>query len=158
MTLIYQSYDSSQLLLNEQLLQSLIIFDQENFKWPWTEINWRDFLRTRLDSKIFILVGESNTIYGFNLVELVDNSAYLHKICIDPKLEGKGHGSELINRGLIALRSAKISTLSLEVDTNNQRAIEFYKARGFVQIGKRKRFYSDGSDAFVFELSVTAPV
>ncbi|EQC44289.1 N-acetyltransferase [Bacteriovorax sp. Seq25_V] len=146
---------AAEIILEPQLIEEIFDFDKLYFNWPWTKQNWLDFFRTRTESFI-VLINVEDTLSGFCLIENNDDISYLHKICVAKNAEGHGHGQALMTSALSQLDDLKVNALSLEVDVSNFRAISFYEKLGFKQLGRRKKFYSDGSDAFVYELSLTS--
>jgi ribosomal-protein-alanine N-acetyltransferase len=47
----------------------------------------------------------------------------------------------------------------LEVRASNSRAIRFYEKHGFIQVGKRKGYYSDsGEDALIFDKDISSGI
>lgn len=62
-----------------------------------------------------------------------------------PQFQGCG----LMGR-LIREVQSMTSEVWLEVHKSNSRAIEFYKNKGFQEVGIRVRYYQDGSDAYLF--------
>lgn len=65
--------------------------------------------------------------------------------------QGQGHGKRLLRESLARLDVDKIA---LEVSDRNERAIRLYKSLGFVIVGRRPKFYNDGSDALLMDLSL----
>lgn len=67
----------------------------------------------------------------------------------------RGVGRFLID----ALKSeaAGCDALTLEVSSANAGARAFYAALGFAEVGKRPRFYPDGADAVLMDLSTAGP-
>lgn len=61
--------------------------------------------------------------------------------------EGRGVMKSLIEH--IAAKH-KEDELLLEVHADNLRALGLYKDLGFVEVGRRKKYYSDGGDAILF--------
>jgi ribosomal-protein-alanine N-acetyltransferase len=51
-----------------------------------------------------------------------------------------------------AARERHAASLVLEVRQSNDEALRFYRAFGFVEVGRRKRYYKDGEDARVMML------
>ena len=60
-----------------------------------------------------------------------------------------GVGQNLLNRELRIMTGAGLSTVRLEVRTDNENGIRFYKNNGFSIISKLKNYYSDLSDAYL---------
>ncbi len=65
-------------------------------------------------------------------------------IFTDPDFSAKGHASELLN---------KLKTCSqevwLDVHPKNKKAISLYLSMGFKEVGRRKNYYFDGSEAIL---------
>jgi ribosomal-protein-alanine N-acetyltransferase len=43
----------------------------------------------------------------------------------------------------------------LEVATGNSPALELYRRIGFVEVGRRRRYYADSSDALVLRMNIS---
>ena len=58
----------------------------------------------------------------------------LASICVDPQIERKGVGSELINylKGIVDFKSYSFINLETDAD-HNENAIRFYEKNGFVK-------------------------
>ena len=57
----------------------------------------------------------------------------------------------LIKKIIEIAKQNKVSTLSLEVDEKNEKAINFYKKMGFTVTNIRKKYYKD-NDALIMWL------
>ena len=57
----------------------------------------------------------------------------------------------LVQQVLDDCRAAGASFVSLEVRESNLPAITLYRKMGFVEMGKRKRYYENGEDALMME-------
>lgn len=62
-----------------------------------------------------------------------DDSVHLHAIYLHPEYQGKGIGSALLEIGSDQLAADKIS---LHVERQNIKAIQFYKRKGFYKISE----------------------
>ncbi|WP_156757875.1 ribosomal protein S18-alanine N-acetyltransferase [Actinokineospora pegani] len=77
-----------------------------------------------------------------------DMEGSVHTIAVDPAQHRRGIGRALL-RALLARADAAAAEVFLEVRTDNEGAIELYRAHGFTTIGLRKRYYQpSGADAF----------
>lgn len=87
---------------------------------------WRIRWRDELAPTAKIVVAEKNaTIAGF---VTVDTTGYLDQLVVDPDLWGSTLGDALIH----AAKSMSPAGITLLVNTDNARAIRFYKRNGFV--------------------------
>lgn len=62
-----------------------------------------------------------------------DNSVHMHALYLHPEYQGKGVGSALLEVGSGQLAADKIS---LHVERQNVKAIQFYKRKGFYKISE----------------------
>ena len=65
-----------------------------------------------------------------------------------------GFAQELFSELKNELKNKNISSIFLEVRQNNDNAIGLYKKLGFVEIGRRKKYYQNTFDALVMKLSL----
>lgn len=117
-------------------------------------------LESQLDKgHTFLLVEENGTELGFAGFEpFYAGSAKtkLHKIYLLPEAQGKGVGKALILDVAERARKARQTSLLLNVNQYNQKAIEFYGRMGFVEIYKEVVDIGSGyvMDDVVMELSL----
>lgn len=97
-------------------------------------------LESQLDKgHIFLLAGKNGSELGFAGFEpnyAGSSKTKLHKIYLLPEAQGKGAGKKLILDVAERARKAKQTSLLLNVNKYNQKAIEFYGRIGFVEIYK----------------------
>jgi ribosomal protein S18 acetylase RimI-like enzyme len=115
----------------------------------WKEI----FSNPKTNQNTFI--AESNSkILGFcNVGPSRDDSApnnvgELYGIYLDPRIQGQGIGSALMETGLNFLRELGFTKATLWVLKTNNSAISFYKAKGWKSDGQEKK---DKMDDFNIE-------
>jgi ribosomal-protein-alanine N-acetyltransferase len=77
---------------------------------------------------------------------------HVNKIATHPAVRGEGHGRRVMRDAIDAARERRAASLVLEVRQSNAEALRFYRAFGFVEVGRRKRYYKDGEDARVMML------
>jgi [ribosomal protein S18]-alanine N-acetyltransferase len=70
----------------------------------------------------------------------------IHTIGVDPVYQGQGIGRRMMTD---LLEYASGGTIFLEVRTDNEPAIALYESLGFVNVGRRRRYYrASGADAY----------
>lgn len=70
----------------------------------------------------------------------------LVSIAVHPKYTGKGVGPYLMKQMLRYGKKHQAHSIILDVRTSNQRAQKLYRKFGFLQVGLRKRYYSDNQE------------
>jgi ribosomal-protein-alanine N-acetyltransferase len=94
---------------------------------------------------------------GFALGRVQADQAEILTIAVRPGARGQGVGRALLH-GLLA-EAAKRGALELflEVAEPNAAARALYAGAGGKEVGRRRRYYADGTDALVLRLPVTGP-
>ncbi len=85
-------------------------------------------------------------IVGYALYRSITPEAELLRIAIAPDVQGSGYGRLLIEDGIALLSARGITGIFLEVASKNVPALALYHAAGFVEIGRRERYYSQTND------------
>jgi ribosomal-protein-alanine N-acetyltransferase len=80
---------------------------------------------------------------GFLVASLVAPEAELETIVVAARGRRRGVGSLLLGSLVETLRGMQATELRLEVRASNQAALGFYRAQGFRETGRRRRYYAD---------------
>jgi ribosomal-protein-alanine N-acetyltransferase len=89
---------------------------------------------------------------GIVLVRLAADEAEVLTLAVIPAMQRQGIARRLLHAAIRDLRAMGARVLFLEVSSSNTAARALYTAAGFHQVGRRKRYYADGTDALVLEL------
>lgn len=117
-------------------------------KWPARELA----LETgRLDS-VFLVLEEDGRIRGYALARVLDGDCLLLDLASDA--DGSGRGRALMEALVRAAKARGCRKLSFEVSAANERARGFYAKLGGAVVGRRPKFYYDGSDAVLMDLDI----
>jgi [ribosomal protein S18]-alanine N-acetyltransferase len=73
-----------------------------------------------------------------------------------PEARRRGHGGSLLREAIGAARAKGAGAMFLEVAAGNAPALALYAREGFAEVGRRRRYYSDGADALVLKREVGA--
>jgi ribosomal-protein-alanine N-acetyltransferase len=84
---------------------------------------------------------------------LMGEEAHIVTIAVDPAWRGHRLGKWLLLTLMAEARERGAQMVTLEVRPSNQSARALYERVGFVQTGYRKRYYPNGEDALILELS-----
>ena len=81
----------------------------------------------------FFVLKDQETIYGFASIEFQKelNQAKLHKLYLQVSSHGKGYGSFMIDQLEQELLENHLDRFCLNVNRYNEKAIAFYKNKGF---------------------------
>ncbi|MCE4956957.1 GNAT family N-acetyltransferase [Macrococcoides caseolyticum] len=94
-----------------------------------------DMLKKRIDKSILLVATNDNNIVGFvNLTYLLEgNKSMLMAIYILKAYQGKGIGSKLLSEAISYIdTNSKEVSFEVEVEKENNSAIQFYQSKNFV--------------------------
>lgn len=78
-------------------------------------------------------------------------------IAVIPEFRRRGIGARLLGECEKRFLSKGVAKFGLEVETNNEPAIDLYASRGYVLRGMARNYYSDGRDAYYMEKDGSPP-
>lgn len=81
-------------------------------------------------------------------------SVELHDIVVAPAARRLGVGRQLMAALRARARAEGLEHVHLEVRPSNAAALALYRAMGFTEQGRRRRYYADGEDALLLSWAV----
>ena len=115
----------------------------------WSVNQWEEELKKK-GTKVFKL-SLLNEVIGICAIQLVIDEAQINYFSVNQEFRRKGFGSYLMRYLIKRCEELNIKKIILEVSETNYAAKNFYKHFQFLTVGKRKRYYKDGSDALLKE-------
>ena len=88
---------------------------------------------------------------GLVLARMAGDEAEILTFGVVPDARRRGHGAALLRGVLAAARARGAAAMFLEVAAGNAPALALYAREGFAEVGRRRRYYSDGADALVLK-------
>jgi ribosomal-protein-alanine N-acetyltransferase len=96
---------------------------------------------------------------GFVLARVIADQAEIITLAVAPEARRAGLGAALLAAAMEEAARRGADALFLEVSVANDAARALYAGAGFIESGRRRRYYADGSDALVLAalLAETCP-
>lgn len=140
----------------EEDLDAIAAIEAASFPVPWRREFFAGELRdaNRYHRVLDRQIGGSPRLAGYLFAVTLFDEFHVNKIASHPAVRGEGHGTRLMHDAISAARSQLASSIVLEVRLSNAPAIRFYSGFGFIEIGRRRRYYKDGEDARVMMFSL----
>jgi ribosomal-protein-alanine N-acetyltransferase len=113
---------------------------------PWDDAALRDVLGS---PGVFGFIDERG---GFLILRVAMDEAEVISIGAVPRRQGIGRA--LLEEGLARLRAQDVVAVYLEVAEDNEAARALYTGLGFEKVGRRRRYYADGTDALTMRLGL----
>lgn len=86
---------------------------------------------------------------GMILVRVTEDEAEVLTLAVVPDARRQGVAGALLAGAMEAARQQAARTMVLEVAIGNVAARALYQRAGFVEAGRRPRYYADGGDALI---------
>lgn len=103
-----------------------------------------------------ILVGVGEPAFAFACGWIAANELHLLQIATVPERQREGWAALLLAE-VVQRARPHVEAGWLEVRRDNDAAIRFYLRHGWEQVGVRRRYYADGTDAFVLRWTPPPP-
>ena len=102
------------------------------------------------EDAVALVAEEDDVVRGYAVARVAAGELRLLDLAVET--DGRGIGRALWAGLLTAARARGAATLTLEVSAANARALEFYERQGARIVGRRPKFYNDGSDAVLMDV------
>lgn len=103
-----------------------------------------------LNSNAFYVYEKENSIAGFYKADRypgrASHVAYIGTFAVAPTHHGSGIAREMLENEIAELRNEGVLRIEIIVESDNDKAIRFYKKMGFEHEGTLRKFYKRSSD------------
>ncbi|WP_370148239.1 ribosomal protein S18-alanine N-acetyltransferase [Exiguobacterium profundum] len=124
--------------------------EEASFAIPWTkEAFMNEMLRN--EQAVYFVAVHDKRVVGFVGVWMIVDEGHITNIAVLPELRGQGIGNQLLAELVAFAKSKGLVGLTLEVRVSNVGAQKLYEQFGFMQAGRRRRYYQDNNeDAYIY--------
>ena len=135
-------------------IEALALLERQCFSSPWSE----QALREELDNPVALFLvaqTEGGAVAGYIGLHLVAPEAFVDNLAVFSQYRRRGAAQALLGAAAAHAKAKGVDRIALEVRQSNAPAQALYQKLGFVQDGRRPRFYEHPQeDALLFSLSV----
>ena len=135
-------------------LAAVVEIERISFADPWSSASFRASLA---EERVLFVVAESPSagLLGYVVAWCTVDEAELANLAVIPSARGAGVGKALVGAALRYGEERGCVCMYLEVRESNAAARAVYAARGFEQVGRRRRYYREPiEDALVLRASL----
>ncbi len=118
----------------------------------WTPRQFEEELRSV--NSLFIVAERGGRVAGYAVLWIVGEEAQILDVAVDPACRRRGVGRALFSELSVRARAARCVKATLEASARNEPALGLYRRLGFRVVGRRAKFYNDGADAVLMDLSL----
>ncbi|MEU5866830.1 ribosomal protein S18-alanine N-acetyltransferase [Nonomuraea sp. NPDC047529] len=115
----------------------------------WSEGMMRGELADMPRSRHYLVALADDEIVAYSGIAVAADQADVQTIAVLEKHQGTGIGSAMLTELLAEARRRGAREIFLEVRADNPRAQAVYRHFEFEEIGTRRRYYDDGTDAIM---------
>ena len=115
----------------------------------WTKKQWENEFKKKGVKIVALLMLDK--IIGIYVIQIIIDEAQINYFSIQQKFRRKGYGTYLMQHLIEQSEKLNLKRLLLEVSDLNLNANKFYSKFNFLTVGRRKKYYRDGSDAVLKE-------
>jgi [ribosomal protein S18]-alanine N-acetyltransferase len=136
-------------------LPEVAAIERACFSDPWSEASFHE----AIDSpSVFFLVAEEGAggrVVGYVVAWFAGGEGEIANVAVAPAARARGIGGVLLDAAITAAADHRAEALYLDVRESNARARALYDSRGFVEVGRRRRYYRrPAEDAIVLRRGI----
>lgn len=136
-------------LIDYEQIKDILISDFDDF---WTPETLKSEIQG--ENKKYIVAKENDDIVGFAGILLNFEEAEIMNIVTKISKRGQGIGNLLLRKIIEIAKTNHIDKIFLEVNENNQIALQLYEKAGFEKISVRKKYYNHQEDAIIMSKNI----
>lgn len=140
---------------SENDLSEIETIEKNSFSVPWSEGSFREEL-VRPFSYLYVAKPDNGRllpVLGYVCFWILFGELHLLNLAVHSDYRRKGIGRNLLEFALNMGETAGVEMAALEVRPSNTAAVNLYEQAGFVEVGRRRGYYSDThEDAIIMEL------
>ena len=133
-------------------LPAVLELDKLSFTLPWPERSFRFELTANEASRCWVAEVDKHVV-GMVVAWLFVDEAHIATIATHPDFRRQGIGRKLLSYTLLHAMEEGARSSFLEVRESNNTAQDMYRKFGYVEAGRRKRYYKyNDEDAILMNL------
>lgn len=155
-------------------IPQVLAIDQLSFPQPWSEQSYRFELQENGRAHFIVahpaeallgpawldrLLGRGprRQVVGYAGLWVVADEGHINTLAVHPEWRRRNIGERLLQAALDIALALNAASATLEVRVSNLAAQRLYLKFGFVEVGRRKRYYRDGEDALLMTRTLLPP-
>ena len=140
-------------LLNADNVDAVYEIEKNSFSLPWS---YEAFVREATENQAarYTVLLEDGVPVAYAGVWFVLDEGHITNVAVDKRCRGKGYGEMVLKARIQLAEDSGMSFMTREVRRSNTVAQNLYHKLGFIDVGYRRRYYSDNNeDALVMVLT-----
>lgn len=126
-------------------LDEVVAIDQASFSLPWPPRSFAFEISDNPASRSWVAELDGHVV-GILVLWLIVDEAHIATIATHPDYRRRGIGEQLLVHALQSAKAEGVVRSFLEVRAGNMAAQELYRKYGFIEDGRRPRYYKDNNE------------
>ena len=126
-------------------IPEVLEIDRSSFTLPWTERAYRYEVEENKAARCWVATLDDRVVAMLVLWIILDE-AHIATVATHPHYRRQGLGSRLLTRALVSVREEGTVKALLEVRARHTTAQKLYRDLGFVEVGRRPKYYHDNDE------------
>ena len=126
-------------------IPEVLEIDRSSFTLPWTERAYRYEVEENKAARCWVATLDDRVVAMLVLWIILDE-AHIATVATHPHYRRQGLGSRLLTRALVSAREEGTVKALLEVRARHTTAQKLYRDLGFVEVGRRLKYYHDNDE------------
>ncbi|MBO5408232.1 MAG: ribosomal protein S18-alanine N-acetyltransferase [Clostridia bacterium] len=137
--------------LTPETVEGIFLVEQACFSTPWSLESFQNDLTN--ENAVYFCIEDAGKVIGYVGMWQSFGEGNINNIAVLPEYRRKGYGKLLLEYLVAYGREHNFSFLTLEVRESNQEARSLYRSVGFLEVGRRKKYYERTEDAILMTLT-----
>lgn len=133
--------------MQEKHLPDILKVERDSFSRPWTEAMFREEMAGK-DSVYRVAMAEGTAVAYMGMWILADEG-HITNVAVGRDWRRRGIAGALIDDFIALAKERNLCLMTLEVRESNESAVALYTKKGFVPVGRRKKYYDHTEDAIL---------
>lgn len=125
--------------MEQKHLQAVAQLEEANFSLPWDYASLESELKNPL--ALWLVALDGDAVVGYIGSQAVLEEADMMNLAVSEAYRRRGIARELVRELISRLSMNGVTCLTLEVRASNNAAVSLYGSMGFVQVGRRPKYY-----------------
>lgn len=137
-------------------LDAIIAIERAAFSDPWSRASFASLIGEPMVH--FAVAERDDLLLGYVVAWFIAGDCEIGNLAVLESQRGRKTGGQLLDTALREAQARGTDSVYLEVRESNVVAQHMYGARGFVRVGRRRRYYRrPEEDAFILRLLMNPP-
>ncbi len=137
--------------LTAENVKDVFLVEQTCFSTPWSlESFQKDLIN---ENAVYFCLEDDGKIIGYVGMWQSFDEGNINNIAVLPDYRRKGYGKLLLEHLIAYGKEKQLSFLTLEVRESNMGARALYQSVGFLEVGRRNKYYERHEDAILMTLT-----